>query len=57
VPRRGAERRVVVGSHLSGCGLARRVAHRLLDPDGLSFAVVGDPADLTPTRTIPEPRF
>jgi hypothetical protein len=48
---------VVVGSHLSGCGLARRVAHRLLDPDGLSFAVVGDPADLTPTRTIPEPRF
>jgi zinc protease len=36
---------------------ARRVAHRLLDPDGLTFAVVGDPADLTPTRTIPDPQF
>jgi zinc protease len=36
---------------------ARRVANRLLDPDGLSFAVVGDPADLTSTRTIPEARF
>jgi hypothetical protein len=29
-----------------------RVARRPLDPDGLSFAVVGDPADLTATRTI-----
>lgn len=38
-------------------GQARRVAHRLLDPDGLTFAVVGDPADLTPTRTIPDPQF
>ena len=36
---------------------AHRVARRLLDPDGLSFAVVGDPADLTPTRTVPETRF
>ena len=36
---------------------ARRVAHRLLDPEGLSFAVVGDPADLTPTRTVPDARF
>jgi zinc protease len=36
---------------------ARRVAHRLLDPDGLSFAVVGDPADLTPTRTLPDARY
>ena len=35
----------------------RRVAQRLLDPDGLSFAVVGDPVDLTPTRTAPDPRF
>jgi zinc protease len=34
---------------------ARRVAHTLLDPDGLSFAVVGDPADLTPTRIVPDP--
>jgi zinc protease len=36
---------------------SREVAHRLLDPDGLSFAVVGDPTDLTPTRTAPDPRF
>ncbi len=36
---------------------ARRVASRLLDPDMLLFAVVGDPADLTPTRSAPEPRF
>jgi zinc protease len=36
---------------------ARRVAYRLLDPDGLSFAVVGDPVDLTPTRAAPHPRF
>jgi zinc protease len=36
---------------------ARRVAHRLLDPDGLSFAVVGDPADLTPSRTLPDARY
>ena len=35
----------------------RRVAHRLLDPDGLSFAVVGDPADLTPTRALPDARY
>jgi zinc protease len=34
---------------------AHRVAHRLLDPDRLSFVVVGDPVDLTPTRTIPDP--
>jgi zinc protease len=36
---------------------ARRVARHLFDPDRLSFVVVGDPADLTPTRTRPEPRF
>lgn len=36
---------------------ARRVAHRLLDPQRLSFAVVGDPIALTPTRTVPETRF
>src|SRR5271163_412878 len=34
---------------------AKRVANTLLDPDGLSFAVVGDPADLTPTRIVPDP--
>jgi len=34
---------------------ARKVAHNLLDPDRLSFAVVGDPADLTPTRIPPDP--
>jgi zinc protease len=34
---------------------AKRVAHNLLDPDALSFAVVGDPADLTPTRIVPDP--
>jgi zinc protease len=34
---------------------AKRIAHNLLDPDGLSFAVVGDPADLTPTRIVPDP--
>jgi len=34
---------------------AKRVAHTLLDPDRLSFAVVGDPADLTPTRIVPDP--
>jgi zinc protease len=34
---------------------AKTVAHDLLDPDGLSFAVVGDPADLTATRTPPDP--
>jgi zinc protease len=36
---------------------AKRVAHNLLDPDALSFAVVGDPADLTATRTVPDPGF
>jgi zinc protease len=34
---------------------AGRVARRVLDPDGLSFAVAGDPADLTATRNIPDP--
>jgi zinc protease len=38
-------------------GEARRVARQLFDPDRLSFVVVGDPADLTPTRTRPERRF
>jgi len=36
---------------------AKTVAHRLLDPAALSFAVVGDPADLTATRTAPDPGF
>jgi len=36
---------------------ARRVARHLFDPEKLSFVVVGNPADLTPTRTRPEPRF
>ena len=34
---------------------AKRVAHNLLDPEGLSFAVVGDPAELAPTRVVPDP--
>jgi zinc protease len=33
---------------------ARDVARRLYDPARLSFAVVGDPAGLQPTRSIPE---
>jgi len=36
---------------------AKRVARGLLDPERLSFAVVGDPADLTPTRIMPDPGF
>src|SRR5438132_1537376 len=36
---------------------ARRVARHLFDPEKLSFVVVGNPADLTPTRTRPESRF
>jgi len=35
---------------------ARAAAKHVLDPDRLSFAVVGDPADLTPTRPPPEVR-
>jgi zinc protease len=31
---------------------ARRVAKRLYDPDALSFAVVGAPVNLTPTREV-----
>jgi zinc protease len=31
---------------------AKRVARRLLDPDALSFAVVGSPANLKPTKEI-----
>jgi zinc protease len=34
---------------------AKSVAHTLLDPDRLSFAVVGEPVDLTPTRVVPDP--
>ena len=34
---------------------ARAVAHRLFDPARLSFAVVGDPADLKPTRPARQP--
>jgi zinc protease len=33
-------------------GDAKRVARRLLDPDALSFSVVGAPANLTPTREV-----
>ena len=33
---------------------ARAVARRLYDPARLSFAVVGDPAGLQPTRPAPE---
>jgi zinc protease len=29
---------------------AKDLAQRLYDPDRLSFVVVGDPADVTPTR-------
>ena len=40
------------------CGVtldqARAVARRLFDPARLSFAVVGDPAGLQPTRPAPE---
>ena len=36
---------------------ARRVARHLLNPDGLSFVVVGDPANLRPTRSASEPPF
>lgn len=36
---------------------AKRVAHGLLDPEGLSFAVVGDPAGLTATRIAPDAGF
>jgi zinc protease len=36
---------------------ARDLARRLLDPDGLSFAVVGDPVGLTATRTVPDPLY
>jgi len=31
---------------------AKRVAKRLYDPDGLSFSIVGAPANLTPTRDV-----
>ena len=36
---------------------ALRVARQLFDPEKLSFVVVGNPADLTSTRTRPEPPF
>ena len=31
---------------------AKRVAKKLLDPKGLTFAVVGTPANLTPTQVL-----
>jgi hypothetical protein len=34
---------------------ARDVARRLLNPDGLSLAVVGNPTNLAPTPTLPDP--
>jgi zinc protease len=34
---------------------AKRVARGLLDPDRLSFVVVGDPANLIATRTVADP--
>ena len=36
---------------------AKRLARGLLDPERLSFAVVGDPADLTATRIMPDRGF
>jgi zinc protease len=36
---------------------AREVAQKLFDPSALSFAVVGDPADLEPTRQPKQPKF
>jgi zinc protease len=44
------------GELISGVTLeqARDVARRLYDPSRLSFAVVGDPAGLQPTRPTPE---
>ena len=36
---------------------AKRVARGVLDPERLSFAVVGDPADLTATRIVPDAGF
>ncbi len=32
---------------------AKRVAKRLLDPDALTFSIVGNPANVTPTREVP----
>ena len=36
---------------------ARAVAQKLFDPGALSFAVVGDPADVEPTRSPRPPKF
>ena len=36
---------------------ARSVAKKLFDPGALSFAVVGDPADVEPTRSPRPPKF
>ena len=36
---------------------ARSVAQKLFDPGALSFAVVGDPADVEPTRSPRPPKF
>jgi zinc protease len=36
---------------------ARAVAQKLFDPGTLSFAVVGDPADVEPTRQPKQPKF
>jgi len=36
---------------------ARAVAKNLFDPAALSFAIVGDPADLEPTRAPRQPKF
>ena len=36
---------------------AREVAQKLFDASALSFAVVGDPADLEPTRQPKQPKF
>ena len=33
---------------------AKRVAKRLLDPDALTFSIVGNPANVTPTREAPK---
>lgn len=36
---------------------AKKVAHTLLDPEDLSSALVGNPADLAPTRIVADPRL
>jgi hypothetical protein len=44
-------------SGVTSCSRSGRCARRLLDPSGVSFAVVGDPADPSATRTIRDAPF